>query len=62
MPFKTTEELKHDRRNHLNSLDLLFRCKDSWSNTDRIRGAATIENLTQQVADITAELKMVGAA
>lgn len=62
MTFMTTDELLSRRDELAESLDLLFQRSDKWGREDRIRGAATIENLTQQMAEIDQELHMAGAA
>ncbi|MCO8166883.1 hypothetical protein NJC40_03700 [Pseudomonas sp. 21LCFQ02] len=62
MTFMTTDELLQRRNELAESLDLLYERSDTWSRSDRTRGAATIENLTQQMADIDQELEMAGAA
>ncbi|MCV4287920.1 hypothetical protein OH708_08385 [Pseudomonas capsici] len=62
MTFMTTDELLQRRDELAESLDLLYERSDSWSRADRIRGAATIENLNQQMFEIDQELEMAGAA
>lgn len=62
MPFMTTPELLQRRSELERSLQLLFNRSSQWCRDERIRGAATIENLTQQLTEISDELHMARAA
>lgn len=62
MPFMTTSEMLQRRRELEQHLEILFEHSDRWRRDERTRGAATIENLTQQLSEIQDELQMAGAA
>lgn len=56
MPLATVLELLQRRRELEQNLQLLFNRICQWSRAERVRGAATIENLTQQLVEVTDEL------
>ncbi|HAB02477.1 MAG TPA: hypothetical protein DCE25_05930 [Pseudomonas sp.] len=62
MPIAQALALIERRRELQRHLALLFNRRSQWSSTQRKRGAATIENLTQQVEDITEQLAQDAAA
>jgi len=43
-------------------LQLLFNRSCQWGRAERVRGAATIENLTQQLFEVTEQIDAVRAA
>ena len=62
MPFMTTEELRAQRREYVQSVHLIktyFACMDF---TAKQRAAKTIANIQRRIDEIDAELKMAGAA
>lgn len=62
MPFMTTPELLERRRELERNLQLLFNRSSQWRRDERIHGASTIENLTQQLVEVNDELHMASAA
>ncbi|MGE8436770.1 MAG: hypothetical protein ACN6P2_09560 [Pseudomonas palmensis] len=62
MPLATILELLQRRRELEQNLQLLFNRSCQWSRAERVRGAATIENLTQQLVEVTDELAKAEAA
>lgn len=62
MPLATILELIQRRRELEQNLQLLFNRSCQWSRAERARGAATIENLTQQLVEVTDELATAEAA
>ncbi|MEK2607745.1 hypothetical protein WLF18_01305 [Pseudomonas shirazensis] len=62
MPLATILELIQRRRELEQNLQLLFNRSCQWSRAERVRGAATIENLTQQLVEVTDELATAEAA
>ncbi|RZI91637.1 MAG: hypothetical protein EOP15_00085 [Pseudomonas sp.] len=62
MPLATILELLQRRRELEQNLQLLFNRSCQWSRAERVRGAATIENLTQQLVEVTDELATAEAA
>jgi len=62
MPLPTILELIQRRRELEQNLQLLFNRSCQWSRAERVRGAATIENLTQQLVEVTDELATAEAA
>ncbi|WP_447733462.1 hypothetical protein [Pseudomonas shirazensis] len=62
MPLATILELIQRRRELEQNLQLLFNRSCQWSRAERVRGAATIENLTQQLVEVTDELETAEAA
>lgn len=62
MPLATILELIQRRRELEQNLQLLFNRSCQWSRAERVRGAATIENLTQQLVEVTDELETAKAA
>jgi len=57
-----TIQLLQRRRELEQNLQLLFNRSCQWSRAERVRGAATIENLTQQLVEVDDQLHMAGAA
>lgn len=43
-------------------LQLLFNRSCQWGRAERVRGAATIENLTQQLVEVTEQIETARAA
>lgn len=62
MPLAIILELIQRRRELEQNLQLLFNRSCQWSRAERVRGAATIENLTQQLVEVTDELETAEAA
>lgn len=62
MPLATILDLLQRRRELEQNLQLLFNRSCQWSRAERVRGAATIENLTQQLVEVTDELATAEAA
>lgn len=62
MPLATILTLLQRRKELEQSLQLLFNRSCQWSCAERVRGAATIENLTQQLVEIDDELATARAA
>lgn len=62
MQLATILELIQRRRELEQNLQLLFNRSCQWSRAERVRGAATIENLTQQLVEVTDELETAEAA
>ena len=62
MPLATILELIQRRRGLEQNLQLLLNRSCQWSRAERVRGAATIENLTQQLVEVTDELETAEAA
>ena len=55
-------QLLQRRKELEQNLQLLFNRSCQWSRAERVRGAATIENLTQQLVEIDDELTAARAA
>ncbi|MEX0292492.1 hypothetical protein AAH995_03995 [Pseudomonas putida] len=62
MPLATILELLQRRKELEQNLQLLFNRSCQWSRAERVRGAATIENLTQQLVEVTEQLDTARAA
>ncbi len=56
MPLATILDLLQRRKELEQHLQLLFNRSCQWGRAERVRGAATIENLTQQLFEITEQL------
>ncbi|MEB3840514.1 hypothetical protein [Pseudomonas guariconensis] len=61
MPLATILELIQRRKELERHLQLLFNRSCQWGRAERVRGAATIENLTQQLVEISDKLKTAGS-
>lgn len=61
MPLATILELIQRRKELEQHLQLLFNRSCQWGRAERVRGAATIENLTQQLVEISDKLKTAGS-
>lgn len=62
MPLETIFNLMQRRKELEQSLQLLFNRSCQRSRAERVRGAATIENLTQQLVEVTEQLDAARAA
>ena len=62
MPLATILDLLQRRKELEQNLQLLFNRSCQWGRAERVRGAATIENLTQQLFEITEQLEAARAA
>jgi len=62
MPFATILDLLQRRKELEQNLQLLFNRSCQWSRAERVRGAATIENLTQQLFEIAEQIDAGRAA
>ncbi|MFP5424742.1 MAG: hypothetical protein ACLGJA_02680 [Gammaproteobacteria bacterium] len=62
MPLTATPDLLQRRKELEQNLQLLFNRSCQWSRAERVRGAATIENLTQQLVEVTEQLDTAKAA
>ncbi len=62
MPLATILDLLQRRKELEQNLQLLFNRSCQWSRVERVRGAATIENLTQQLVEVTEQLEKARAA
>lgn len=62
MPLETILNLIQRRKELEQNLQLLFNRSCQWGRAERVRGAATIENLTQQLVEVTDELATAEAA
>lgn len=62
MPLATILDLLQRRKELEQHLQLLFSRSCQWGRAERVRGAATIENLTQQLFEITEQLDAARAA
>lgn len=62
MPLATILELLQRRKELEQNLQLLFNRSCQWGRAERVRGAATIENLTQQLFEITEQIDAARAA
>ncbi|MFV0896571.1 hypothetical protein [Pseudomonas kurunegalensis] len=62
MPLATILDLLQRRKELEQNLQLLFNRSCQWGRAERVRGAATIENLTQQLFEITEQLDAARAA
>ncbi|PLU99880.1 hypothetical protein CXG50_12075 [Pseudomonas plecoglossicida] len=61
MPLATILDLLQRRKELEQHLQLLFNRSCQWGRAERVRGAATIENLTQQLVEISDKLKTAGS-
>lgn len=62
MPLATILDLLQRRKELEHHLQLLFNRSCHWGRAERLRGAATIENLTQQLFELTEQLDAARAA
>lgn len=62
MPLATIFDLLQRRKELEQNLQLLFNRSCQWGRAERVRGAATIENLTQQLVEITDDLAKAHAS
>lgn len=62
MPLATMLDLLQRRKELEQNLQLLFNRSCQWSRAERVRGTATIENLSQQLFEITEQIDAVRAA
>lgn len=62
MPLETILTLFQRRKELEQNLQLLFNRSCQWGRAERVRGAATIENLTQQLFELTEQLDAALAA
>ncbi len=62
MPLATILELLQRRKELEQNLQLLFNRSCQWGRAERVRGTATIENLTQQLFEITEQIDAARAA
>ena len=62
MPLATILDLLQRRKELGHHLQLLFNRSCQWSRAERVRGAATIENLTQQLVEVTEQIETARAA
>ncbi len=61
MPLANILDLLQRRKELEQHLQLLFNRSCQWGRAERVRGAATIENLTQQLVEISDKLKTAGS-
>lgn len=61
MALATILDLLQRRKELEQHLQLLFNRSCQWGRAERVRGAATIENLTQQLVEISDKLKTAGS-
>ncbi|MBH3342502.1 hypothetical protein I5O09_01965 [Pseudomonas parafulva] len=62
MPLATILDLLQRRKELEQHLQLLFNRSCQWGRAERMRGAATIENLTQQLVEVTEQIETARAA
>lgn len=62
MPLATILDMLQRRKELEQHLQLLFNRSCQWGRAERVRGAATIENLTQQLVEVTEQLDAARAA
>ncbi|AHC85712.1 hypothetical protein C206_00650 [Pseudomonas putida TRO1] len=62
MPLATILDLLQRRKELEQHLQLLFNRSCQWGRAERVRGAATIENLTQQLVEVTEQIETARAA
>jgi len=62
MPLATILDMLKRRKELEHHLQLLFNRSCQWGRAERVRGAATIENLTQQLFELTEQLDAARAA
>ncbi|NIX95344.1 hypothetical protein HCG45_21650 [Pseudomonas fulva] len=56
MPLAAILDMLQRRKELERHLQLLFNRSCQWGRAERVRGAATIENLTQQLFELTEQL------
>lgn len=56
MPLATILDLLQRRKELEHHLQLLFNRSCQWGRAERVRGASAIENLTQQLFEVTEQL------
>ncbi|POF93192.1 hypothetical protein [Pseudomonas putida] len=62
MPLATILDLLQRQKELERHLQLLFNRSCQWGRAERVRGAATIENLTQQLVEVTEQIETARAA
>ncbi|MCE0989359.1 MULTISPECIES: hypothetical protein [Pseudomonas] len=62
MALATILDLLQRRKELEQHLQLLFNRSCQWGRDERVRGAATIENLTQQLVEVTEQIETARAA
>lgn len=62
MTVINTPDLVLRRKELEQHLQLLFNRSCQWGRAERVRGAATIENLTQQLVEVTEQIETARAA
>ena len=62
MPLATVLDMLQRRKELERHLQLLFNRSCQWGRAERVRGAATIENLTQQLVEVTEQIETARAA
>ena len=62
MPLATILDMLQRRKELEQHLQLLFNRSCQWGRAERVRGAATIENLTQQLVEVTEQIETARAA
>ncbi|MCX2693703.1 hypothetical protein OO256_22165 [Pseudomonas sp. DCB_CB] len=62
MPLATILDMLKRRKELEHHLQLLFNRSCQWGRAERVRGAATIENLTQQLVEVTEQIETARAA
>ncbi|MCE0934816.1 hypothetical protein QVM62_14555 [Pseudomonas putida] len=62
MPLATILDMLQRRKELEQNLQLLFNRSCQWSRAERVRGAATIENLTQQLFELIEQIDAARAA
>ncbi|MFV0891340.1 hypothetical protein [Pseudomonas kurunegalensis] len=62
MPLATVLDMLQRRKELERHLQLLFNRSCQWGRAERVRGAATIENLTQQLFELSEQLDAARAA
>ncbi|MCE1010009.1 MULTISPECIES: hypothetical protein [Pseudomonas] len=62
MALATILDLLQRRKELERHLQLLFNRSCQWGRAERVRGAATIENLTQQLVEVTEQIETARAA
>lgn len=61
MPLATILDMLQRRKELEQHLQLLFNRSCQWGRAERVRGAATIENLTQQLVEVTEQIETARA-
>ncbi|TDJ77294.1 hypothetical protein E2H86_08915 [Pseudomonas putida] len=62
MPLAAILDMLQRRKELERHLQLLFNRSCQWGRAERVRGAATIENLTQQLFELTEQIDAARAA